>query len=353
MLKTRIAYQVEQHGPIEIGEFDLPEPGPWDVVVKIEASGICQSQIMWTTQPRTAPMLFGHEGIGRVEVVGAKVDGLQIGERVLVTWLPREVERDVPRAGLPLPSGEVALSPNVYTWATRVCLDEAYVRPLPAGEWSHATSVVGCSVITGAGAVVNVGSVSAGDKVVVIGAGGVGLSAIAAASIRGAAEVVAVDMSEESLAMAKRMGATQCVNAREGDVVATIGDLLGDGADYVFDCVGMTATVSQSLALLRSQILGSSRRGGEAVVVGVPKEPFPLDLMNLMTRGVTLTGTLAGSCVQDQIDDFLGWVKDGLFPVDELVTDTYSFADLDEGVTAITNGTLAGRAIVVMEEETR
>ena len=351
--KSRVVVQVEMDGPLELCDATLPDPGPCQVLVRVLASGLCQSQVFWMHQPRLAPMLFGHEGYGVVVKTGSGVTGLRDGDYVLLTWLPRiDPAGRVPAKGVALlDDGRNAVSPNVYTWADHAILDELYVRPLPPAARTDAVSVVGCAVLTGAGAVINAGQVKPGDRVVVIGTGGVGLSAVAAAAIAGAERVVAVDLSDEKLALARSFGATDVINARGGDPAAAIHALFpgrcgcAPGADVALDCVGLPDTTRQGLDSVRAGVLGAGR-GGACVVVGIAKKPAEIDLFKLMFMQKTLLGSLAGSCRQDQIDVFVDWFINGKLDLEALVTERHRLANIADAVDRLARGEITGRALV-------
>ena len=216
---ARIVIQYEQDGPLELMDVELPEPGAHQVLVKLLATGLCQSQIHWMHQPRQAPMLFGHEGYGVVTAVGADVKGTREGDYVLVTWVThRPADGRVPEvATLTLPSGVVARSPNVYTWGDHCLVDDLYIKPIQGSRHDPLMSVIGCAVITGAGAVMEAAHTQRGESVAVFGAGGVGLSAVVAAKVAGAERIVAVDVDDNKLDFARRFGATDGINSRNED----------------------------------------------------------------------------------------------------------------------------------------
>ena len=350
---AKVVVQIEADGPLRIEEIRLPDPGPHQVLVRVLASGLCQSQIFWMHQPRQHAMLFGHEGYGIAARVGRDVTGLREGDHVIVTWLPREDARtpDVPI--LELGTGQKAKAPNVFTWADYTLVDELFVRILPASVRDDVVSIVGCAVITGAGAVLNAASVKPGDTVAVFGLGGVGLSAVAAASIAGAERVIAVDLRDAKLELARHFGATDVVNASHADPIAAIQRLLpgrrggGPGADIALDCVGLTETTHQALAVTRPGRLGVCR-GGCCVVVGVPKNKIEIDLFNLMATEKTLLGTMAGSCRQDQIDMFIEWFQSGRLDLRAMVTDRFPLEEIAPAMAALARGDITGRALVTM-----
>lgn len=351
---AKVVMQSDKDGPLEIRDVELPDPQPHQVAVRMLATGICQSQIFWMHQPREAPVLFGHEGYGIATQVGSEVEGVREGDHVMVTWLPRydASGRKPEVATIELPDGQVARSPNVYTWATHVVADGLYVRSLAGKKHNEVVSVVGCAVITGAGSVLNSVKLEQDDTVAVWGAGGVGLSAIAAAKVAGASRIVAVDIIDEKLELARKFGATDLVNSRKMDPAKAIHELLPggqcscSGVDYAFDCVGFNETTTQAFDAARSGTIGRER-GGTAVIVGIPKAKLELDTVAMMMQEKDLKGALAGSCKQEDIDMFLDWYQAGKLDLDLLITNRYSFNSIAEGVDALERGQVQGRAIAV------
>lgn len=352
---TLTAVQQSTGAPLELLELSLSDPGPHDVLVRMTTTGVCQSQLFWMQAPHPVPMLFGHEGLGVVDAIGSEVTGIAEGDTVMVTWLPRAGGRHPGRASIALPSGATAYSPNVYTWSKHAVVDELYVVPLPAERAGlDAVAVVGCAVVTGAGAVTHAADVTEGESVVVIGAGGVGLSAVAAAHVRGAGSVIAVDVEDDKLALARKMGATDVVNAAEVDPVQVVKDLTGGGADYAFDCVANDTTLNQAIDAVRAAGPGTGR-GGTVVMVGLPHGPLMLNVGpgniqgNLITGQKTLIGTTAGGASQEDIAGFLDWHDQGLLDLDLLVTDRYRFEDVARAADDLANRRIAGRALLGFE----
>ena len=349
---ARAVLQIEQDGPLQVEELRIPDPSGHQVLVRILASGICNSQIFWMHQPRQHGMLFGHEGYGVVAKAGPSA-GLREGEYVIVTWVPRPDSRvpDVPV--FDMGGGRTVKAPNVFTWADYCLVDELYVRPVSDRAREDVVSVIGCAVITGAGAVLNSAAVQKNDRVAVFGLGGVGLSAVAAASVAGAERVVAVDLRDDKLEFAKKFGATDGVNASQTDAVAAIHALLpgrcgcNPGADIALDCIGLTQTTLQAIGAARAGKLGQ-HRGGKAVVVGVPKKTCELDLFALMATEKTLLGSMAGSCRQDHIDMFVDWFLDGRLDLRTMVTDRFRIEDIGPAVDKLGRGEIMGRSLIVM-----
>ncbi|CAM3048144.1 zinc-binding dehydrogenase [Prescottella defluvii] len=344
---TRIIVQDATDGPLSLREVTLPDPGPHDVLLRIHATGVCQSQLYWMHAARPGPMLFGHEGYGTVVATGSAVTHVAAGDAAMITWVPRTDDRTPTRAAVDLPDGRTAHSPNVYTWAEHTLVDELYVLPLGPESRADVVSIVGCAVVTGAGALCHAAPVEAGNTVAVFGVGGVGLSAVAAASIRGASRIVAVDLDADKLAFAKQFGATDTIDASITDnPSATILELTG-GVDIAVDCVGHSSTTVQALDSVRAGRVGGTR-GGTVVLVGLPKGPTELNLAGLIGGQKQLVGTSAGGCTQDDIEAFLQWHTDGRLDLDALVTDRYPLADIDAAVGDLASGRVLGRAIVTM-----
>jgi Zn-dependent alcohol dehydrogenase len=206
--------------------------------------------------------------------------------------------------------------------------------------------------MTGAGAVMNTAGIKAGQSVAVWGAGGVGLCAVAAASILGAHPVVAVDIDDDKLKLARRFGATDVVNAATGDPVEAIRALTPHadgtrGVDVALDCTGRGANIPISLAAVRPGIRGAGIRGGADILVGIPRTPFQLDSFDLLNGEKSLVGCVGGSC--DPVRDFAtftAWTADGRFDPGALVTDRYTLEQLNTAVDDLHAGRVGGRAVV-------
>ena len=258
---------------LSVQDVRIPDPGPYEVVVKQYASGVCHSQLHQIHRQRTSPVILGHESTGVVVAKGREVSHVEEGDDVMVTWVPRDGEAATRRAGgvdLKLEDGSVAKTTSSFTWANVTIADEQYVVKTPGGHKKDVTAIIGCAVMTGAGAVYYTAGVKKGESVAIFGVGGVGLSAIAAAKVVEADPVIAVDLDDEKLAFAKKFGATHGVNASRVDPIEAIRELtrkpaaLGAetfGADYAIDCIGVRKTMEQILPAARNGILGA-RTGG-------------------------------------------------------------------------------------------
>jgi Zn-dependent alcohol dehydrogenase len=340
---------------VEFRDAVMPDPGPHEVLVEQLAFGVCHSQLDRIFDPsRISSMLLGHESSVRVLAVGAEVTHVAPGDQAFTTWIPRSplLGRPPAPSTLSFPDGDVATSHNSYAWGTHALIDEQYVVAAPTGVDADLGAIIGCALMTGAGAVMNTVDLVPGQSVAVWGAGGVGLCAIAAAAILGAERVIAVDVSDDKLALAKEFGATDGVNARTTEPVEAIRRLTdhGDGTagvDYGFDCTGIGANIRVSLAAVRPGIRGSGQRGGTDVLVGIPRKGFELDSFDLLNGEKSLAGSVGGGC--DPVRDFatfLKWTEQGRFNPSMLVTDRYALDDINEAVDALHHGRVRGRAVV-------
>lgn len=350
----------QQHAPLEIQEINLPDPGPTQVVVKQYASGVCHSQLHQMHRERENPVILGHEATGIVLQTGSEVTHVVEGDTVLVTWVPRAAKtaRSVPvRATLEV-TGGVAQSENVFTWADHTICDEQYVVKVDAGIAKDVTSIIGCAVMTGAGAVLNTAGVSKGESVAVFGVGGVGLSAVVGARMAGANPIIAVDLDDAKLEFAKRFGATHVINAGRENPVEAIHALTAhpgkytitrrevSGVDYAFDCIGIRKTMEQIAPACRSCHFGE-HVGGTAVLVGVPSTPVELNAIDMLINEKQFRGSIGGSCAPDRdFPMFLQWHADGDLPLEEMVTERYSIGQINEATTALEEGRISGRAIL-------
>lgn len=350
-----VVIQYEQNGLLEFVDVELPEPSGHQVLVKVLATGLCQSQIHWMHQPRQAPMLFGHEGYGVVTSVGPDATGIREGDYVLVTWVPRRpaTGRTAEVSTLVLPNGVLARSPNVYTWASYCIVDDLYVKPIGGGSHDPLMSIIGCAVITGAGAVMEAALTQKGESVAVFGCGGVGLSAVVAAKVAGANRIVAVDHDDKKLDFARHFGATDSVNSRTqdpADAIIRLGPLrcaCEPGVDVAIDCVAIPEVTTKALDALRSGKLGAER-GGRCAVVGIPKNPVSINTAEMMRKQKSLFGVLGGSAPQERIDEYIDWYRDGVLDLEMLITDRYRFDEIPVAADALAHGLITGRAIALI-----
>ncbi|MEV8170929.1 Zn-dependent alcohol dehydrogenase [Microbacterium sp. NPDC077486] len=278
----------DPQSPIEFVDVDLAPPRAGEVRVRIAAAGVCHSDLHvkrgeWDA---AAPLVMGHEGSGVVTELGEGVTTLAVGDHVVLSWVPPCGECRYCRAGHEARCQKVAtvVAPLgvLFDGTSRLSLDgeqlhhylgvssfaEEVVVPASGAVKVRddapldVIAVVGCAVATGVGAVLNTAAVEPGSTVAVIGCGGVGLNVVQGARLAGAERIVAIDVRPEKTQMALQFGATDRIDASQGDAVAQLRELIPDGVDYAFDAIGRTSTTEQSI-----QMLGL---GGAAVIVGLP-----------------------------------------------------------------------------------
>ena len=348
-MKTQAAIHVETNSPLVVDEVEVPDPRPDQVVVRLAATGVCHSQLHQIADPTIpTPSILGHEATGTVTSAGSGVSHVAEGDRVIVTWVsidPISGFPDQPMPGVTYrgePVGEMV----VHAWARDVIALGRYVVPIADSDPMDVGCIVGCAVLTGAGAVMNTAAVRPGDSVAVFGVGGVGLSAVQMASILEANPVIAVDLDDGKLEFAKQFGATHLVNAAHCDPAQAIADLTGGGADFAFDTIGVKVTTEQILSSVRAGGPGADNRGGTAVLVGIPGPEMTID-PNLFVRGQrSYLGSLGAARPLRDFETFLRLYREGKFPLDRLVTRRYSLSQINEACDALRAGQILGRAIV-------
>jgi Zn-dependent alcohol dehydrogenase len=323
---------------------------------------VCHSQLHQIHNPRANPVILGHESTGVVLKTGVEVNHVQQGDTVMLTWVPRDAANTT-RSQLPmaieLPDGSVAKAGNVFTWADTTIADEQYVVKVDPEIEREVTSIIGCAVMTGAGAVENTAGVKAGESVVIFGVGGVGLSAVVAAKAVQANPIIAVDLDDEKLKFALQFGATHTINASAGNPIDKIRELTTRpekrsfrgtpvcGADYAFDCIGLKQTMEQIIPAVKNGFFGAEP-GGTAVLVGVPQTTVELNAADILVNEKKFIGSIGGSCSPDRdFPKYLDWYKKGLLDLDCMVTERFSIDQINEAVAALENGEIAGRAILV------
>jgi len=362
-MRTRAAVLRQMGSPLTVEQLELAPPGPGEVLVRVAAAGVCHSDLHLADGhlgSERQPIVLGHEGAGTVEAVGAGVAHVAAGDHVAFCFVPscgacaqclaghanlcvpagEHNSRGVLGDGttrLSFPGGEpVKHFLSVACFAERCVVPAAAAVPLPAGLPLWQAALVGCSVVTGLGAVRNVARVQPGQSVAVIGCGGVGLQAIAGARLAGAARVVAIDRDPGKLERALRLGATEMVLAGDGrDPVARVRELCGEGgADHAIEVVGRPDTIRQAFEMIRP--------GGTAVVVGIAPRGVEVALPALdFVSDKTIAGCFYGSGnPAAEMPELIGMLMDGRLDVAGAVSD---FTDLD-GVRPLSSGCAAGRA---------
>jgi Zn-dependent alcohol dehydrogenase len=359
-MKAKAAIFIAPKKPLIVDEVEFPNPGPDQVLVKLFASGVCHSQLHTMQRPprpgHRLPELLGHESTGVVVAKGREVRHVKEGDHVITTWVDRDnVTTNQPlvmhalndRAQYAADWRGREVMHSAATWAEYALAQERVVLPLPTGIPTDVTSIIGCAVMTGAGAIINTLQVRSGQSVVVIGSGGIGLCAISAAAVVDAQLIIAVDVSDQKLEFARRFGATDVINSKKIDPIQRIKDLTDGGADFAIDAVGLPETQEQILRAVRPGFSGRSR-GGTALLIGItpPNAKAILDT-NLFAGSRSFTRTSGGDCKPERdFPIFIRWYQTGKLKLDELVTSRYKLEQINQAVDDLEHGRILGRGIL-------
>ena len=363
----RAAVLREIGAPLRVEDVELDEPGPGEVAVRIEAAGVCHSDLHYMTGDLKAklPLVVGHEGAGVVEAVGPRTgERVSVGDRVALLWRPRCGECEACVAGNPVLCrfGRVLATTNglmdgttrlhqgeqrlhhlmgVSCFAERVVVSETSVLRVPDGVPAEVAAISACAVITGVGAVMNLVQQPTGRPLAVFGAGGVGLAAVMGAALLGAHPVIAIDLDPVRLDRARRVGATHLVDAGEGNVVEQVLELSDGGAPWILDAVGQPATMRQAVECLRP--------AGTLVALGLNSTDaeVAVPINELVQRQKRIVGALYGSS-NPRIDlpRIFALYLAGRLPLDELLGGRRHLSEVNEAYAELRAGSV-GRTILI------
>ncbi|MEV5751454.1 S-(hydroxymethyl)mycothiol dehydrogenase [Actinoallomurus sp. NPDC052308] len=328
--------------PVEMTTILVPDPGPGEAVVKVQACGVCHTDLHYREGGINDefPFLLGHEAAGIVESVGAGVADVAPGDFVILNWRAvcgqcRACLRGRPwycfnthnaAQKMTLTDGtELSPALGIGAFADKTLVAAGQCTKVDPAAAPAAAGLLGCGVMAGLGAAINTGGVGRGDSVAVIGCGGVGNAAVAGARLAGAAKIIAVDLDDRKLDQAKKLGATHTVNSRDADAVEAIRDLTGGfGADVVIDAVGRPETYEQAFY--------ARDLAGTVVLVGVPTPEMRLELplLDVFGRGGALKSSWYGDCLPSRdfpmlIDLYL----QGRLDLDAFVSETIPLDDVE------------------------
>ena len=360
--RTGAARPYADSRPLSVETVTLDPPGPGEVRVAIKAAGLCHSDLSVINgdRPRPLPMALGHEAAGVVEALGDGVTDLAIGDHVVMVFMPSCGHCDPCAGGRPAlcePGAAANGRGELLSGARRIFREgEAVNHHLGCSAFAaHAVvsrrslvridpdlsfeeaALFGCAVLTGVGAVVNTAGVRAGQSVVVVGLGGVGLASVLGALASGASPVVAVDLSEDKLALARTLGPTpdqvQTVNAADPDAVDQVRALTNGGADFAFEMAGSVRALEAAWKM--------TRRGGTTVTAGLPPPDAALavNVVSLVGEERTLKGSYIGTCVPSRdIPRYVALYRQGRLPVDRLMSGLISLDDINTGFDRLADG---------------
>jgi len=346
--------------PVQLTTINVPDPGPGEAVVKVQACGVCHTDLHYREGGINDdfPFLLGHEAAGLVESVGEGVTSVAPGDFVVLNWRAVCGDCRACRRGEPwycfathnatqkmtLEDGtELSPALGIGAFCDKTLVHEGQCTKVDPSARPAAVGLLGCGIMAGLGAAINTGGVHRGQSVAVIGCGGVGAAAVAGARLAGASRIIAVDLDPQKLEWATGLGATHTVNSREQDPVEAIQSLTdGFGADVVIDAVGIPATWKQAFE--------ARDLAGRLVLVGVPSPDMKLeaDFQPFFSHGGSLRASWYGDCLPSR--DFpmlVDLALQGRFPLDKFVTERISLDDVEASFEKMHNGDVL-RSVVIL-----
>lgn len=364
MIETRAAVLTALNEPLELTTIRVDDPEPHEVRVAVTSVGLCHSDLhyMTGTVPTDLPVVVGHEFAGIVEAVGTGVTSLRPGDRVTGALTPscgRCVNCEAGRSTQCLrldevrqrrrPAFETVVGQPIERLAAigafsqHVLLRENALVKLPDDVPLHVGCLLSCCIVTGVGAVFRGAQVRPGSTVAVIGCGGVGSAIIQGARLAGASVIIAIDLDDARLKAARTYGATHVINGGDGDTVAELHRLLGDGVDYAFEAVGSARTAQTALALVRPT--------GTACLVGIAPMGTELSVpaLDFFFQEKRLIGSYMGSGqAREDIAQFARLYQQGRLLLDEMVTRVIAFDEINDGFEQMKSGDVT-RIVVDMQ----
>jgi S-(hydroxymethyl)glutathione dehydrogenase / alcohol dehydrogenase len=348
---------------LRVADVAHSQPVGREVLVRTLAAGLCHSDahVLSGMLVRPLPMVLGHEGAGIVEAVGPDVRNIAVGDHVVTCLVmgcgecarcdrgepgrcmkPEQVKRATgasPR--LQLTDGEIATGQmaNIGALGEFIVVDERAVVRIDADVPMTTAAILGCAVVTGLGAALNVAQIQPGETVAVIGCGGVGLSVIQGARIAGASRIIAVDMSDEKLETARQNGATDVVNAKDGDPVAAVRTLTGEGVDHAFEVVGHVSTVAQAFEM--------AANGRRAYALGIHADDATVTIPAVgLRRGKSLVGVFMGDTNPPvDIPKYVQYWREGKLDLDAMISHVVPLDQVQAGFAMMTNG-IGARTVI-------
>ncbi|WNZ06773.1 S-(hydroxymethyl)mycothiol dehydrogenase [Streptomyces sp. 11x1] len=346
--------------PVSLETIVVPDPGPGEALVKVEACGVCHTDLHYREGGINDdfPFLLGHEAAGVVESVGEGVTDVAPGDFVILNWRAVCGSCRACRRGRPwycfathnatqkmtlLDGTELSPALGIGAFAEKTLVAAGQCTKVDRAASPAVAGLLGCGVMAGIGAAINTGNVGRGDTVAVIGCGGVGAAAVLGSELAGAAKIIAVDIDDHKLETARKLGATHAVNSRETDAVEAIRELTGGfGADVVIEAVGRPETYKQAFY--------ARDLAGTVVLVGVPTPEMKLELplLDVFGRGGALKSSWYGDCLPDRdfpmlIDLYLQKRLD----LDTFVTETIALGEVEKAFERMHGGDVL-RSVVVL-----
>jgi S-(hydroxymethyl)glutathione dehydrogenase/alcohol dehydrogenase len=353
----------EVNVPMEIEEVTVSKPGPREVLIRTKAAGICHSDMHFFngSYPGKLPMVLGHESAGIVEQVGSDVHYVKPGDHVITCLsvfcghcescltghlsLCQEPEtnrssKEEPR----LSQNEQPLTPfaQLGSFAEMMLVHEHALVKVREDMPMDRAALIGCGVTTGVGAVIHTAAVEPGSTVAVIGCGGIGLSAINGAALAGASRIIAVDMVASKLELARKFGATDLVDASDGESVQKVIEMTGGGVHYSFEAIGLKATAEQAFQMLRA--------GGTATVIGMipPGQMVSLHGVDFLSEKKIQGSMMGSNRFRVDMPRFVDFYLQGKLHLDDMISNRIALSDINEGMAALETGEIA-RSVIMFD----
>ncbi len=357
--KAAVLYGINQ--PLQIQDIEVDEPQAGEVLIKTSVSGVCHSDLHFMEGKWMYPMpaVLGHESAGIVEKVGTGVTNVKPGDRVVVAFVQScgtcdrcttgrpnlcQNTQSLQRVGrIKLDGKPLVQFAGMSAFAEYQLVSAKACVHVPDDVPMEVAALIGCSVMTGVGAVTNTVKLQVGQTVAVVGCGGVGLNIIQGAKLAGASRIIAVDLLENKLAAAKEFGATDVVDASKGDAVKQVQDMTGGGVDYAFEAIGLMKTAQDAW--------GMARRGGQAVIVGMLPLAEELTIPNAGTgflgeKGIV--GSYYGSTRQTyDMPWLMELYRQKRIKIDEIITKRWRLEEINEAYDALKGGEVNRSVLVI------
>ena len=353
----------EVNVPMEIEEVTVSKPGPREVLIRTKAAGICHSDMHFFngSYPGKLPMVLGHESAGVVEQVGSDVHYVKPGDHVITCLsvfcghcdqcltghlsLCQESEMSRGKEEEPrISHNDQPLTPfaQLGSFAEMMLVHEHALVKVREDMPMDRAALIGCGVTTGIGAVIHTASVEPGSTVAVIGCGGIGLSAINGAALAGASRIIAVDMVASKLELARKFGATDLVDASDGEAIEKVRELTGGGVHYSFEAIGLKATAEQAFRMLRP--------GGTATVIGMipPGQMVELHGVDFLAEKKIQGSMMGSNRFRVDMPRFVDFYLQGKLHLDDMISNRIALSDINEGMAALETGEIA-RSVIMFD----
>ena len=354
----------ETNRPLEIEEVQVSKPGPREVLIRTQAAGVCHSDLhfMDGSYPYMLPTILGHESAGIVEQVGSDVTYVKKGDHVItclsafcghchkcltghlsLCQSPEVSRKAEEESRLIQNSQPIHQFLNLSSFAEMMLIYEHALVKVREDMPMDRAALIGCSTTTGVGAVFHTAGVEPGSTVAVIGCGGVGLAAINGAAIAGAGIIIAVDMVESKLELAKVMGATHVINASKCDAVGEVLELTRGGCDYTFEAIGLKATAEQAFKMLCA--------GGTATVIGMIPVGTMLELhgVDFLSEKKIQGSNMGSNRFRIDMPRFVEFYLNGKLHLDQMISKHIKLAEVNDALDALKGGQEA-RHIIMFDQ---